>query len=84
MRPKLDGGHVQDLWFESGSKFWGAAYSDKNFYLRLTVEEMHAFAVFTGKYLRSTAVATPILRLQLTVQVQKPKYKWKSLKRKSL
>ena len=27
--------------------------ADKNFYLRLTVEKMHAFAVFSDKYLRS-------------------------------
>ena len=27
--------------------------ADKNFYFRLTIEKMYAFAVFTEKYLRS-------------------------------
>ena len=27
--------------------------ADKNFYFRLTIEKMYAFAVFTKKYLRS-------------------------------
>ena len=26
--------------------------ADKNFYLQLTVEKMHPFAIFTNKYLR--------------------------------
>ena len=36
----------------AGSKLGMRPTTDKNFYLRLTVEKMHAFAVFTKKYLR--------------------------------
>ena len=36
-----------------GSNFGLGLTMKKNFYLQLTVEKMHAFAVFTKKYLRS-------------------------------
>ena len=42
---------VCDLWL--GPNFGVRLTAVKNFYLRLTVEKIHAFAVFTGKYLRS-------------------------------
>ena len=38
------------LWLWSNYGVWPAA--DKKCYLQLTVEKMHAFAVFTDKYLR--------------------------------
>ena len=48
----------------------------KNFYLPLTVEKMHAFAVFKDKYLRiygcsDTDFTAPVatLRLRSTVQI---------------
>ena len=40
------------LRFAVGSKSWSAAGANKNIYLRLTVEKMRAFVVFTDKYLR--------------------------------
>ena len=36
-----------------GPNFGVRLTADKNFYLRLSVEKMHAFAVFTGQFLRS-------------------------------
>ena len=36
-----------------GSNFGVRLMADKKFYLRLTVEKMHALVVFTEKYLRS-------------------------------
>ena len=44
------------------------------FHLRLTVEKMCTFAVFTNKYLRLYGSVTPILRMQLTVDTQRLKY----------
>ena len=52
-------------------------------FLQLTVQKMRAFAFFTEKY-SHTAVVAPILRLRLTVETKKLKYKLKPSKHKSL
>ena len=49
--------------------------ADKNFYLQLTVEKMHAFIVFNDKYLRSDDCKDTSFTLQLNVQIQKLKSK---------
>ena len=67
-----------------GPNFGVRLMADKKFYLRLTVEKMHALVVFTENiYDQSALVAAKILLL-LTVETQKLKYKLKSLKHKSL
>ena len=43
------GGHVEGFQFTAGCKYWGRLTAENNFYLRLTVEKMHTFAVFTEK-----------------------------------
>ena len=56
-----------------GPNFGVCLTADKNFYLRSTIEKIHALTVFTEKYLRSHGCSAPILRLRLTVQIQKLK-----------
>ena len=56
-----------------GPNFRVCLTADKNFYLQSTIEKIHALAVFTEKYLRSHGCSEPILRLRLTVQIQKLK-----------
>ena len=46
------GGHVQGFRFADGSNVVVRLVVDKKFYFLLTVEKMHAFAVFIDKYLR--------------------------------
>ena len=47
------GGMYGDCDFWLGSNFIVHVAADKNFYLRLTVDKMHAFAFLNDKYLRS-------------------------------
>ena len=58
--------------------------ADKKFHLRLTVENMCIFAVFTNKHLRLYGSVTPILRLQLSVDTQRLKYITLPLKYKTI
>ena len=46
--------------------------ADKNFYLRLTVEKMHAFAVFSDRYLRPCGCSDTIFAA--TVDCTNPKF----------
>lgn len=44
-------GHVQSFQFAAGSKFGLWPVTDNNYYLRLTVEKVRVFLVFTNKHL---------------------------------
>ena len=61
---------VCGLWL--GPNFRVRPAAGKNFYLRLTVEKMRAFATFN--ICGHMAEMTAILRLRLTTQIQKLKY----------
>ena len=56
--------------------------TDRNFYLRLTVEKMHVFVLqFSLRNIYShTAVVAPILQLRLTIETKKLKYELKQYK----
>ena len=55
-----------------GPNFKGRLVADKNFYLQLTVEKMHALAVFSDKYLRSYGCSDTFFTA--TVNCTNPKY----------
>ena len=57
-----------------GPNFGVRPTTGKNSYLSLTVKKMVALTIFTEKYLASKKV-TVILRLRVTIQIQKLKYK---------
>ena len=57
-----------------GANFAVLLAADKNFYLRLMVEKIHAFAVFNDKDLQLCGCSDKILRLRSTVQILKLKY----------
>ena len=58
--------------------------ADKKFYLRLTVEKMHALVVFTEKYLRSKGFSSGNDTATINCRNPKTEIKLKSLKHKSL
>ena len=58
--------------------------AEKNFYLRLTIEKMRPFAVFTEKYLGSYGCKGTIFTATLNYRNLKLKYKLKPSKSKSL
>lgn len=62
---------VCGLWWSPN--FMERLATEKNFYVMLTVQKMHPFAVFNENIYGHTAVPTPILQLRLCVQIQKLK-----------
>ena len=54
-----------------GTNFGAWPAADKNFYLRLTVEKIRTIAVFTENVYGHAALVALILRLRLTVNIQK-------------
>ena len=57
---------------------------DNNLFLRLTVEKMHAFMVFTKKYSRPCGYSGTNFMVALTAHTRGLKYNLKSLIEKSL
>ena len=65
-------GHVyrpSSFWLGPNYVVWLAA--EKNFYLWLTVEKMHAFALFNNRYVQLSGCSNINLRPWLTAQIQK-------------
>ena len=58
---------------ENEANFVVRLAADNNLYLQLTVEKMHVLGLFSDKYSRPYR-CSDILRLWLTVQIQKLKY----------
>ena len=67
-----------------GPNFGMRLTAEKNFYLRLTVERMQAFVVFTEKHLQSYVCSSTSFTATIKCTNHRLNFKLKSLKHKSL